>query len=176
MTKRILALSLIGACGGGGAKTTDTTTTPPVSNTAVAMDDEPVAGSAEHAAKPVDAMDHDEAVAAAQAAGVLGNPNAGTPPAGPLDKDAIRAVVRANVQAITFCYEKRLIEVPDLQGTTTVTFMIGTDGKVLSSTGEGFDPAVDTCVADLVKTFVFPAPDAAGTLQVRYPFKFKPVS
>lgn len=172
MKQPALALILVGACG-GGAKSTDTTTPTPVSNTAVAMDDEPVAGDATNAKKPVDEMNHDEAVAAAQAAGVLGDPNA--PPAGPLDKDSIRAVVKSHIQAVTYCYEKRLLEVPDLTGTTTVTFVIGTDGKVTSSTGAGFDPAVDTCVGDLVKTFTFPAPDA-GVFEVRYPFTFKPVS
>lgn len=36
--------------------------------------------------------------------------------------------------------------------------------------------SVDTCVADAIKAIRFPAPDGGGTMQVRYPFVFRPSS
>jgi len=162
-------LILVGGC--GGAAKPDTATPAP-SNTAMAMDEDVVSGSAEHAQTPVDEQSHDETIAAAQAAGVLGNTNPA--PSGDLDRDSIRSVVRSNIQAITYCYEKRLLDVPDLAGTTTVNFTIAPDGKVEAASGAGFDPAVDACVADLVKTFAFPPPKGGGSVQVSYPFVFRP--
>lgn len=133
------------------------------------------------AAKPPDPNDpavaRQQAIEAAREAGILGNADAAAPPpAGPLDKDSIRREVRAHLKPITFCYEKQLLERPTLAGTTLVEFSIAPDGHVESSVGSGFDAKVDACVADVVKTIVFPKPDTGGALKVNYPFTFKPAS
>ncbi len=121
-----------------------------------------------------------QAIEQARAAGILGKASvtpAPTPtpaPQGPLGQESIRREVRARMGEIRLCYEQRLVDEPTLQGTTRVTFTIGSDGSVLSSTGTGFDPAVDTCVADVIKAIRFPAPDGGGTMRVNYPFIFRP--
>jgi hypothetical protein len=57
-----------------------------------------------------------------------------------------------------------------------VTLLIGSDGSVVSSTGSGFDAKVDACVADVIKSILFPPPAGGGTMQVNYPFTFRPSS
>ena len=54
-----------------------------------------------------------------------------------LDKAIIRRYIKRNVQKIQYCYEKELISNPQLAGTVTVRFTIGTDGAVSQSTGHG---------------------------------------
>lgn len=118
-----------------------------------------------------------QAIEHARAAGILGKAPAPAPqpaPQGPLGQESIRREVRARLGEIRLCYEQRLVDEPTLQGTTRVTFAIGSDGRVLSSTGTGFDPAVDTCVAGVIKAIRFPAPDGGGTMRVNYPFIFRP--
>jgi outer membrane biosynthesis protein TonB len=140
-------------------------------------DPEPVVG---RSTKTEAELAREQAIEQARAAGILGNASGSSAAlgpaaaAGPLDKEAIRREVRAHLKPITLCYEQRLLEDATLQGTTRVTFVIGPDGKVTSSTGAGFDGKVDTCVADVIKGIAFPAPDGRGMMQVNYPFAFRP--
>jgi hypothetical protein len=122
-----------------------------------------------------------QAIEQARAAGILGDADAPkgdaqpeTAPAGPLDKDSIRREVRAHIKQVQYCYEKQLLANPTLAGTTLVSFMIVADGHVGASEGSGFDPNVDSCVANVIKDIWFPKPDASGSMQVNYPFTFKP--
>ena len=96
-----------------------------------------------------------------------GQPNA----QGDLDKAIIRRYIKRNIQHIQYCYEKTLLEKPGIAGTVMVEFVIGRDGKVVSSTGSGLDK-VDTCVADVIKGIEFPKPQGGGNVQVNYPFVF----
>jgi hypothetical protein len=142
----------------------------------VVIDNEPVA------TKPVDPA-REPAIEQARTAGILGvtkaefdnQPDTPTvslaPVPGPRDKASIRATVRTSLKAIQFCYEKRLLADPTLAGTTTVSFDIMPDGTVSASTGSGFDPEIDACVAKSVGALRFPAD--AGIMHVNYPFAFK---
>jgi hypothetical protein len=166
----------------------------PVSNTSsgdrdIAMTEaEPVVGSS---SKTEQQLAREQAIEQARAAGILGKqtapparaPSATAPswavvpptvPAGPLDKASIRREISAHIKPIRLCYEQGLLQDPTLQGTTKVTFLIGPDGSVTSSTGSGFDPQIDPCVADVVKGIVFPAPDGGVPTKVNYPFVFRP--
>jgi len=167
---------LLVACGGSAPPASAPQNSPAAPSTAPAIEPEVVA------AKPPDPNDpavaRQQAIEQAREAGILGKPDAPPPPppAGPLDKDSIRREIRAHIKMITYCYEKQLLDRPTLTGTTLVQFLIATDGHVQSSVGSGFDPKVDTCVAEVVKEIVFPKPDGVGTMQVNYPFSFKPAS
>jgi Ca-activated chloride channel family protein len=93
---------------------------------------------------------------------------------GDLDKNLIRRYVRRKLPAIRHCYEKALVHDHDLAGTVTSTFTIGADGKVTESTAHGIgDPALESCVAEVIGEIEFPAARGEGLVEVRYPFTFK---
>ena len=99
----------------------------------------------------------------------IGNPNA----QGDLDKAIIRRAIKQNLPKITYCFEKELLAKPKLEGTVLVQFFIQPDGKVKQSAGSGMDPAVATCVAEVIKGIEFPKPKGGGGVQVNYPFVFQ---
>jgi hypothetical protein len=100
----------------------------------------------------------------------VGQPNA----QGDLDKKEIRKVVKANLSKITACYEKALATNPNLGGTVSAQFFITPKGTVAASSASGVDPEVANCVAEAIKTFVFPKPGGGGGVQVNYPFTLRP--
>ena len=95
---------------------------------------------------------------------------------GALDKEEIRTVVRANLNGVKYCYEKRLTKNPTLEGKVTLRFTIDAKGKVSATEIVGdtlADPEVGKCVAKTAKTWEFPAPRGGGVAVVSYPFVFK---
>ena len=93
---------------------------------------------------------------------------------GALDKAIIRRYIKRTIAKISFCYEKALLDKPTLQGTVTTTFVIGPRGLVTSAAGEGVDPAVAACVVGVIKLIEFPKPKGGASVNVRYPFTFRP--
>jgi hypothetical protein len=93
---------------------------------------------------------------------------------GNLDKQIIRRYVARSLARIRYCYEKQLLADPTLQGTVTVQFVIGADGDVPSANGSGMHPEVASCVATAIKAIQFPKPAGGGSVDVRYPFGFRP--
>jgi len=93
---------------------------------------------------------------------------------GALDRAIIRRYIRRNVQRIEYCYERELLAKPALAGVMATQFLIGSDGTVKSATATGVDPGVATCVADVIKAIEFPRVSGEGTVQVHYPFTFRP--
>jgi len=92
-----------------------------------------------------------------------------------LDKAIIRRYVKHDIQKIQACYENELNTTPKLAGTLTVTFLIDRDGTVASASASGLGNAnVETCVAAVIKAIVFPKPKGGGSIQVNYPFTFRP--
>lgn len=89
-----------------------------------------------------------------------------------LDKAIIARYMKRHVNEFQYCYEKQLLANPDLAGSVTVNFFIGSDGTVQSATATGFDPTVASCVATVTKGVAFPKPGDAGGVQVNYPFTF----
>ena len=89
---------------------------------------------------------------------------------GPLDKAIIRRYIKRNINKIQYCYERELQTHPDLQGTVTAKFVIGTDGLVGASEANGL-AGVDTCIAEVIKGIEFPKPKGAKVTVV-YPFTF----
>lgn len=93
---------------------------------------------------------------------------------GTLDKDAIRAVVRAHIGEVKACYDAGLQRDPQLAGRIVVGFEISTSGavsgaKIAESTLA--DAQVGACVAAAVQGWTFPQPQG-GSLAVSYPFLF----
>ena len=60
-----------------------------------------------------------------------------------------------------------------ISGEVLVKFLIAGDGSVQASSATGFDEAVGSCVADVIKHIEFPRPTSGGTVQVNYPFTFR---
>ncbi len=100
--------------------------------------------------------------------GFLGRPTSG----GGLDKAIIKRYIKRNVNKIAYCYEKQLLAHPGMEGEISVQFFISPTGSVQSSAGNGFDPTVASCVADVISSIEFPKPTDGGGVQVNYPFNF----
>ena len=98
----------------------------------------------------------------------IGQPSA----EGDLDKAIIRRYIKRNIQKIQYCYEKQLLAKPALAGTVSAQFFITPNGTVAQSTGNGLDPDVASCVAEVIKNIEFPKPKGGGGVQVNYPFNF----
>ena len=98
----------------------------------------------------------------------LGPPTSG----GNLDKAIIKRYIKRNQSKIAYCYESELLARPTLEGQVSVSFLISGSGTVMSSTGQGMDNKVASCVASVIKNIEFPKPTDGGNVQVNYPFTF----
>jgi TonB family protein len=107
-----------------------------------------------------------------------GAPSRGAPakPRGSLDKEVIRGVIRGHLAEIKTCYERALVADQDLSGRVMVQFRIAASGKVVSAVVQSStlgSPPVESCIADAVATWQFPAPRGGGEVIVSYPFILK---
>ena len=97
------------------------------------------------------------------------------PHVGALAKEDIQAVVHQHANEVRACYEKCLINDPNLSGKIDVSFVVDHDGSVkdadIRSTTINH-AEVETCVIDSIKSWSFQAPDPSGTVLVNYPFVF----
>ena len=93
---------------------------------------------------------------------------------GSLPKEAIRRVVRANLNAYKLCYERRLLDDPTLEGKVLVKFVIAPSGLVANaSIARGLEADVDRCVKKVTVRLRFPKPVGGGVVIVTYPFVFR---
>ena len=90
---------------------------------------------------------------------------------GRLTEDEIDVVIQHAQPEVIACYQQVLAVAPDVQGTATTIFIIGTDGAVTAAASSGVEPRLARCVDDVVSRRVFPPP-RGGTVKVRYPFTF----
>ncbi|HEX4420298.1 MAG TPA: AgmX/PglI C-terminal domain-containing protein [Kofleriaceae bacterium] len=88
------------------------------------------------------------------------------------DKSIVRRYIRRHLNEISYCYEKQLLAHPTIGGEVKLSFFISPNGSVPSSSGEGFDPEVTSCLASVIKSIEFPPPGDGGGVQVNYPFHF----
>ena len=94
---------------------------------------------------------------------------------GPLSREATTKVVTANLSQIHRCYERQILNNPDIHGNITFKWIVlksgaVTDAKILSSTMA--KPAVAECVLDHIEDWTFPAPDGDKVV-IQYPFMFR---
>jgi hypothetical protein len=98
---------------------------------------------------------------------------------GCIGKEAIRRVIRQHINEVRHCYEKGLMEEPDLEGRVSVGFVIKGDGAVggakIKDSTLGSKP-VESCITKAIERWTFPAPEGCGVVIVSYPFSFVPAS
>jgi hypothetical protein len=100
-----------------------------------------------------------------------------TPPVvvGGLPRELVDRVIKQNLSAIRYCYQRRLQVNPRIAGKVVSRFVIAGDGSVsdsqikASTVGDG---AVDTCIAERIQRLRFPEPLGGGSVIVSYPFVF----
>ena len=92
---------------------------------------------------------------------------------GCLSKSIIRRIVRRHLNQVKYCYTKELQNKRDLYGRIVVKFSIASTGQVVSSSIQKStlnNIAVESCVAQAVRRWLFPKPEACGLVVVSYPF------
>lgn len=99
-------------------------------------------------------------------------PEAESPPPSGF-KNGIRDTIRRDLAKLRYCYEKELLNDPNLQGTVNVDFTIMGDGSVSQVKASGLPP-VDTCVETVFAAMRFAPPQAGGMITVHYPLVFQP--
>lgn len=96
---------------------------------------------------------------------------------GGLDRDQIAKVIRANQNAIKYCYESALNQNPALAGKVAVSFVIGSAGHVtvaeVAESTLGNDGA-EQCMLNRIRRWRFPEPKGGGEVTVNFPWMFHP--
>ena len=96
---------------------------------------------------------------------------------GSLSKEVIRRIVRRHTNEVRACYEARLAADPTLAGKIVVRFVLDAGGHVVAvSIAESTfpDTAVETCIANAVRAWTFPAVPGGGSASITYPFELSP--
>jgi hypothetical protein len=96
---------------------------------------------------------------------------------GPLDKEIIQRVVRRHRREISYCYESQLQQNPRLEGRIVVNFKIASNGRVVAAMTKSTtmnNRRVESCIANKIRHWNFPAPSTTGLVSVNYPFRFTP--
>ncbi|MCY4379956.1 MAG: AgmX/PglI C-terminal domain-containing protein [Proteobacteria bacterium] len=103
--------------------------------------------------------------------------NAGAPGiSGGLTQEQVNGSIRANSNAIRYCYEQTLKQSPQARGKLTVQFVIGAGGTVISQKAIQNDigPGLFDCVGKKIRTWRFPKPVGGQKVIVKYPWLFSP--
>ncbi len=90
------------------------------------------------------------------------------------DRTAIRKTLYRYLPSTSSCYEKQRLNKPTLAGTVSATFVIDAAGAVSSIDASGVDPAVASCIADVVKKIVFAKPAGGKPITAIYEWTFRP--
>lgn len=96
---------------------------------------------------------------------------------GGLSRDEVDRVIRRNLAAFRYCYQKRLQHDATLGGRLRMTFRIAGDGSVAHvaiAADDVGDPQVADCVSRRLYGLNFPEPRGHGHVLVTYPFLFSP--
>jgi TonB family protein len=91
---------------------------------------------------------------------------------GEYSRELVRRVVLRNLSQVTHCHEQGLAQNPALEGRVVVTFVIGTDGRVMGSGVSESSlavPSVGSCIANAVRRWQF-TPPSGSSITVHYPF------
>lgn len=115
--------------------------------------------------------------------GGRGRANVTVPPGDPvvsggLTAQEIMAVIRANLNQIRHCYEQLLQRSPNASGKLSVSFVIGLNGRVQSTSvtdSSISDSVMRGCVTGKVARWEFPKPRGGSPVTVNYPFVFNPL-
>lgn len=92
------------------------------------------------------------------------------------DDGVIQRHMQRHLPRIKHCYESYLVKHPGAGGKVVATFAIGPSGKVSSASATGMDAEVSMCVAKAIEAIAFPEPEGKNSVDVTYPFLFKPAN
>jgi outer membrane biosynthesis protein TonB len=94
-----------------------------------------------------------------------------------MDKEVVRATVKAHLPEVQQCYSNRLRRMPGLAGKLVLQWDILGSGEVTNVTvKQSLDPQVDKCVAEKLAKWKFPQPPNNMVANVSYPFQFMPAT
>jgi hypothetical protein len=96
---------------------------------------------------------------------------------GQIPQEAIRRVVVRNIGQVNRCYEQGLSLSPTAAGRVSIRFVIAGGGAVLAAgvaQNELGIASVGDCIANAVRRWQFPVPEASGPVTVTYPFMLNP--
>lgn len=96
--------------------------------------------------------------------------------AGGLSAEQIASVVKKNIGAVRYCYERQLAANPNLYGKIKVQFTISGAGLVITQKIKSTtmrSSLVEGCILRRVKRWKFPKPKGGTEVVVSYPFYFK---
>jgi len=93
---------------------------------------------------------------------------------GDLDKAIIRRYIKRNELRLQFCYDEQRKANPGLAGTVQASFLITPAGTVGTHGATGVDQTLAACVDRAIAVIEFPKPKGGGSVQVTYPFTFRP--
>ena len=94
---------------------------------------------------------------------------------GNLSASEIEEVIRRQMEALRYCYQRELQKKPDLSGKVVVKFTISKDGTVSSAAAKSStlgSSAVEQCLVGRFLRMKFPEPKGGGVVVVSYPFLF----
>lgn len=94
---------------------------------------------------------------------------------GSIDREAVRRAIRAILNEIKNCYERRLQSNSNLGGKVVIRFVIGDQGRVRQASTKSTtlnDATVESCVAARIRNQRFPDPPEGTVAEVDYPFVF----
>ena len=92
---------------------------------------------------------------------------------GEVDKSAIDQVIKRHMNQIRYCYQRALVNEPELAGKVTVKFVIAKDGTVSSAEVKSTtmnNSTVEHCILGRFLRMQFPVPRGGGVAIVSYPF------
>jgi TonB family protein len=92
---------------------------------------------------------------------------------GSLDKEVIRGTIRTHLGEVSDCYDAELAKGPFFEGRVMVQFTIAGAGNVVESVVQestAKNAAVEKCITDAVRAWMFPQPKGGGIVVVSYPF------
>jgi hypothetical protein len=95
---------------------------------------------------------------------------------GSIDPDKVREVVSSKRGELRSCYERALLENPNLAGTWTVRIVIEGNGALGTASMQGSTLhwlSMERCLLQLVRTWRFPPPSDGKTAAIDYPFTFR---
>lgn len=93
---------------------------------------------------------------------------------GGIDSAIIRRHIKSKLARIEHCYERELMQSPELDGTVTSEFLIDGRGAVIHASARGMgNSRLESCVADIIESIQFPRSADQSSVKVTYPFHFR---
>lgn len=93
-----------------------------------------------------------------------------------LTRDEVGRVIHSHLAEVRYCYEASMVHSPEIEGRISISFSVGSDGGVTSSSVHDStvrDPRLDACLLKRLNQWKFPKPKGGVTVAVTYPFIFK---